>query len=66
MRPHRLWLFLDLHCAAGRQNAGNISDSDGVARLYTEAANRDATVALWEAIATRYRGRGAVSAATTC
>ncbi len=54
---HRLWLFLDLHCAAGGQNAGNISDSDGVARLFTDAANRDATVALWEAIATRYRGR---------
>jgi endoglucanase len=54
---HRLWLFLDLHCAAGGQNAGNISDSDGVARLFTNGANRDATVALWEAIATRYRGR---------
>ena len=48
---NRLWLFLDLHCAPGGQNAGNISDSDGVARLYTEPANQDATVALWEAIA---------------
>lgn len=57
---NRLWLFLDLHCAAGGQNAGNISDSDGVARLYTDAANRDATVALWETIAARYRERGAV------
>ena len=54
---HRLWLFLDLHCAAGGQNAGNISDSDGVARLFTNGANRDATVALWQAIAERYRGR---------
>jgi len=57
---NRLWLFLDLHCAAGGQNAGNISDSDGVARLYADAANQDATVALWQAIASRYRGRGAV------
>jgi endoglucanase len=57
---HRLWLFLDLHCAAGGQNAGNISDSDGVARLYTDAANQDATDALWETIAARYRDRAAV------
>ena len=39
---HRLWLFFDLHCAPGGQNAGNISDSDGVARLYTDPANQDA------------------------
>ena len=57
---NRLWLFLDLHCAPGGQNAGNISDSDGVARLYGDVANQDATVALWQAIATRYRDRGAV------
>jgi hypothetical protein len=56
----RLWLFLDLHCAPGGQNAGNISDSDGVARLYTDPANQDATVGLWQAIAARYRDRGAV------
>jgi len=56
----RLWLFLDLHCAAGAQNAGNISDSDGVARLYTDVSNQDATVALWETLAARYRGRAAV------
>jgi endoglucanase len=57
---HRLWLFLDLHCAPGGQNAGNISDSDGVARLYTETANQDATEAFWETIAARYRDRAAV------
>jgi len=57
---HRLWLFFDLHCAPGGQNAGNISDSDGVARLYTETANRDAAEALWETIAARYRDRAAV------
>jgi aryl-phospho-beta-D-glucosidase BglC (GH1 family) len=57
---HRLWVFLDLHCAPGGQNAGNISDSDGVARLYQDPAAQDATVRLWEAIAARYRGRVAV------
>ena len=56
----RLWLFLDLHCAPGGQNAGNISDSDGVARLYTDAASQEATIGLWQAIASRYRERGAV------
>ena len=44
---HRRWLFFDLHCAPGGQNAGNISDSDGVARLYADPANQDATAALW-------------------
>jgi aryl-phospho-beta-D-glucosidase BglC (GH1 family) len=57
---HRLWLFLDLHCAAGGQNGGNIADSDGVARLYTDPAAQDATEALWEAVAARYRDRSAV------
>jgi endoglucanase len=57
---NRLWLFLDLHCAPGGQNAGNISDSDGTARLYTETRNQEATTALWSALARRYRDRGAV------
>ena len=56
----RLWLFLDLHCAPGGQNAGNISDSDGVARLYGDPASQEATIGLWQAIAARYRDRGAV------
>jgi endoglucanase len=55
-----LWLFFDLHCAPGGQNHGNISDSDGVARLYLEPDLQEATVGVWEAIARRYRGRVAV------
>jgi endoglucanase len=57
---HRLWLFLDLHCAPGGQNAGNISDSDGTARLYGEARNVDVTAHLWRAIGARYRDRDAI------
>jgi endoglucanase len=57
---HELWLFPDLHCAPGGQNHGNISDSDGVARLYLEPRLQDATVSLWEEIARRCRGRAAV------
>lgn len=57
---HQLWIVLDLHCAPGGQNAGNISDSDGVARLYTDPRNQESTVVLWRAIAARYRDRDAV------
>ncbi len=57
---HQLWIFLDLHCAPGGQNAGNISDSDGTARLYSDPRNEESTVLLWREIAARYRGRDAV------
>jgi endoglucanase len=57
---HRLWIFLDLHCAPGGQNAGNISDSDGVARLYSDPRNQASTVLLWREIAARYQNRDAV------
>lgn len=57
---HRLWLFLDLHCAPGGQNGGNISDSDGTARLYTDVRDQEAAAHLWRAIATRYRDRDAI------
>ncbi len=49
-----LYVILDMHCAPGGQNAHNISDSDGTARLWTEPANQDRTVALWRQIAARY------------
>ncbi len=51
---YQLYLILDMHCAPGGQNADNISDSDGTARLWTEAANQDRTVAIWRKIAERY------------
>jgi aryl-phospho-beta-D-glucosidase BglC (GH1 family) len=56
----KLWVFLDLHCAAGGQNGGNISDSDGTARLFGNSANEQATIALWRALAARYAGSTAV------
>ncbi|MCK6560258.1 cellulase family glycosylhydrolase [bacterium] len=49
-----LYVILDLHCAPGGQNSLNISDSDGTARLWTEPANQDRTVAIWRQIAARY------------
>ena len=54
-RASNIRLILDMHCAPGGQNAGNISDSDGIeARLWTESANQDRTVDLWREIAHRY------------
>ncbi|MBD3223409.1 MAG: cellulase family glycosylhydrolase [Caldithrix sp.] len=54
-RDNDMYVILDMHCAPGGQNDGNISDSDGeVARLWTEEANQDLTVAIWEEIARRY------------
>ena len=54
-KKYGLYLILDMHCAPGGQNAGNISDSDGIeARLWTEPQNQDRTVAIWEKIAERY------------
>jgi endoglucanase len=49
-----LHLIFDMHCAPGGQNGDNISDSDGTARLWTDPANRDKTVAIWRRIAERY------------
>jgi len=51
---YRLYLIFDMHCAPGGQNHGNISDSDGTARLWTDSANRDRTVEIWRRIAERY------------
>lgn len=54
-KKYNLYLILDMHCAPGGQNSGNISDSDGIeARLWTEPANQDRTVEIWSKIAERY------------
>jgi endoglucanase len=54
-RDHRMYVILDMHCAPGGQNAGNISDSDGTARLWTEQANQDLTVEIWRTLAAVYK-----------
>lgn len=54
-RTYGLQVILDMHAAPGAQNAGNISDSDGEARLWTEPdPYQDWTVAIWTEIASRY------------
>lgn len=52
-----LYVILDMHCAPGGQNPDNTSDSNGVARLWTEPTNKtnqDLTVKIWKEIARRY------------
>jgi endoglucanase len=51
-----LYLILDMHCAPGGQNNGNISDSDGIeARLWTEPSiYQPLTIRIWQEIASRY------------
>ncbi len=52
---NRLYLILDLHCAPGGQNSGNISDYiPGEPSLWESEANRQRAVDLWRTIAARY------------
>ncbi len=54
-RTYGVDVILDMHAAPGAQNSGNISDSDGEARLWTEPdPYQDWTVAIWAEIARRY------------
>lgn len=49
-------VILDLHAAPGAQSDGEIADSDGTARLWTEPdPYQDMTVELWEEFARRYK-----------
>jgi hypothetical protein len=54
-KKNNLYLILDMHCAPGGQNAGNISDSDGEAKLWAHSADQDRTVDIWKRIAERYK-----------
>jgi hypothetical protein len=54
---NRVGIIWDMHGAPGAQNAENISDSDGEARLWTEPAVYWPRLgALWRRIAERYAG----------
>ena len=54
-RKYEIDLILDMHAAPGGQNHGEISDSDGVARLWTEPdPYQDQLVTVWTEIARRY------------
>lgn len=53
---HGLRVLLDLHGAPGGQTGTNIDDSPrGMPELFMRADYRDRTIALWQALARRYR-----------
>ena len=47
-------VVLDMHCAPGGQNHGNISDSDGTARLWLADSNKAHAIEIWRILAERY------------
>ena len=52
--PYNMYIILDMHCAPGGQNHGEISDSDGTARLWLEDGYKEHTIEIWNDIATYY------------
>ena len=56
-----LYVILDLHGGVGSQNQDHHSGDDGGFALYPNKENREATVAIWKAIAARYRGEKTVA-----
>ena len=63
-RAHQLWVVLDLHGAPGGQTGTNIDDSPhGLPELFIEGGlYTEQTIALWCAIAARYRDETVVAA----
>jgi endoglucanase len=62
-RAHGIWVVLDLHGAPGGQTGTNIDDSpNGEPELFLEERYQDQTVALWVALARRYRDEPVVAA----
>jgi endoglucanase len=51
---NHLYLILDLHCAVGGQNSGNISDYQGYPSLWESPEYQQWTAELWKEIARRY------------
>ncbi|NJP35388.1 cellulase family glycosylhydrolase [Micromonospora thermarum] len=61
-RVHGLWVVLDLHGAPGGQTGTNIDDSpNGRPELFTERRYQEQTIALWQALAARYRDEPVVA-----
>lgn len=55
-KRNRVDVILDMHAAPGAQSDGDIADSDGEARLWTERETYwPITIKVWQAIAQRYK-----------
>ena len=57
-----IYVILDLHGAVGGQSTNHSSGTLSQNSLYTNTAHENATVALWQAIAQRYKDEAAVAA----
>jgi hypothetical protein len=58
----KLYVVLDLHAAPGAQSSLFVADpAEGKAGLWSSADHQRQTVALWRAIAQRYRDRGIIA-----
>jgi aryl-phospho-beta-D-glucosidase BglC (GH1 family) len=54
-KKHKISVILDLHAAAGAQNADWHSDSSGKALLWQKKAYQDRTFALWQYLASEFK-----------
>lgn len=54
---NQVYLILDMHCAPGGQNTGNISDYQGPPSLWESPAYQQWTAEIWKEIARRYADR---------
>jgi len=60
-KKYGLYLILDLHCAPGGQNDGNISDSPGRAELWLYEENKKKTIDFWDFISERYKNEKVIA-----
>jgi aryl-phospho-beta-D-glucosidase BglC (GH1 family) len=59
---YHVYVVLDLHAAPGGQSGLGMADpGDAPERLWKSAACQDATVALWQSLATRYKSRSVIA-----
>jgi Cellulase (glycosyl hydrolase family 5) len=59
-QKYRVYVVLDMHAAPGGQASGFVYDSTSP-RLWGSTRDQDATVAMWHAIASRYRSRSVIA-----
>jgi len=59
-QKYNLGVILDLHAASGSQNCDWHADSSGKALLWEDKDNQCRTIALWEAIVSRFKDRSSL------
>lgn len=59
-KQENLYVMLDMHCAPGGQTGDNIDDGAGYPFLFTSAASRKQTAAIWKRIADHYKNESII------